>query len=89
MRSFQLLEEHNLGQVISTYLHRGSTTVCAYNYTEMHNTVSILILQMYQFKKAEVPGNTEEKTAFAEKLLQFGVSLLQYEKAFAMEEVTM
>ena len=30
VRGFQLMEEHNLGQVISTNLYRGSTTVCAY-----------------------------------------------------------
>ena len=44
---------------------------------------------MYQFEKRPIPDNTEEKTEFIEALLKFGVSLPQYEKAFAMDDITM
>ena len=76
MRGFQLMEEHNLGQVISTKLHRGSTTVCAYRNAQHSDYPYLADTHVYQFKKAEVLGNTEKKTAFAENFFQFGVSVL-------------
>lgn len=62
VRGFQLMEEHNLGQVISTNLHRGSTTVCAYN------TVIILILQIYQFKKSRGAREHRKEDSFCWKI---------------------
>ena len=44
---------------------------------------------MYQFKKAPVPTGESEKAAFLEKLLKFGVSIKQYESAYALEDITM
>ena len=36
-----------------------------------------------------VPNDSEQKLVFAERLPQFGVSIVQYEKAYAMDEITM
>ena len=44
---------------------------------------------MYKFEKAAVPTEESEKAAFLEKLLKFGVSIKQYESAYALEDVTM
>ena len=44
---------------------------------------------MYQFKKAAVPTEESEKVTFLEKLLKFGVSVKQYESAYALEDGTM
>ena len=44
---------------------------------------------MYQFKKATVPEDNEEKVKFCENLIKFGVSLMQYEKSCSMDEITM
>ena len=44
---------------------------------------------MYEFEKAKVPEDPEEKVEFADKLMKFGISILQYEKAYTMDDVTM
>ena len=44
---------------------------------------------MYEFHKAELPDENEEKAEFVEKLMNFGVSIKQYESAYAMDDVTM
>ena len=44
---------------------------------------------MYQFEKAPVPTGESEKAAFLEKLLKFEVSIKQYEKVYALEDITM
>ena len=39
--------------------------------------------------KAAVPTEGSEKAAFPEKLFKFGVSIKQYESAYALEDVAM
>ena len=53
------------------------------------STIIIIPMQMYQFRKAKVPEDAEEKLTFSETLLKFGISLMQYEKAYCMDEITM
>ena len=45
--------------------------------------------QLYQFEKAVVPEENEEKAAFSEKLMAYGVSLIQYQRAYDMDDITM
>jgi hypothetical protein len=44
---------------------------------------------MYKFEKKSVPDNIEEKLAFVEALLKFGVALQKYEEALSMDPITM
>ena len=44
---------------------------------------------MYQFEKAAVPTDADENICFVESLMKFGVSIQQYEKACAMDDITM
>ena len=44
---------------------------------------------MYQFEKASVPADADEKIHFIDSLMKFGVSIQQYQKAFAMDDITM
>lgn len=44
---------------------------------------------MFEFHKAEVPEESEDKTQFVENLMKFGVSIKQYLSAYAMDDVTM
>ena len=44
---------------------------------------------MYQFNKANVPDEAQERTQFMDILVGFGVSLTQYKKAMSMDNVTM
>ena len=44
---------------------------------------------MYEFEKAQIPDDQDKKIIFVEKLSKFGVSIQQYEKAYAMDNVTM
>ena len=53
------------------------------------NSDPFSLLQMYKFEKAHVPIGESEKAAFLEKLLKFGVSIKQYESAYALEDITM
>ena len=46
-------------------------------------------MQMYQFEKVEIPSDSEEAAVLAEKLMKFGVSLMQYTSAIKVEDVTM
>ena len=55
----------------------------------MYRRLSATFPQMYQFEKAAIPTEESDKTAFIEKLFKFGVSIKQYESAYAMEDVTM
>ena len=48
-----------------------------------------IFFQIYRFEKAQVPESDVEKAEFVEKLLRYGVSLPQYQKAFDMEDITM
>ena len=48
-----------------------------------------LIIQLYEFHKKPVPEDSEEKKAFVTKLMEFGVSIKQYNDAFAMKDITM
>ena len=45
--------------------------------------------KLYEFVKAPIPEEPEKKAQLAEALLKFGVSIVQYQKAYAMEEITM
>ena len=51
--------------------------------------MKMFLPQLYRFIKEPVPQDSEEKEEFASKLFTFGVSLKQYEKAYAMPDVTM
>lgn len=44
---------------------------------------------MYQFEKAPIPDEPDEKTHLIENLMKFGVSIQQYEKAYTADEITM
>ena len=44
---------------------------------------------MYQFEKATVPTEESGKADFIDKLLKFGVSIKQYESAYATDYITM
>ena len=44
---------------------------------------------MYEFVKQAVPTENSDKANFLEKLLKFGVSIKQYESAYAMDDLTM
>ena len=44
---------------------------------------------MYRFVKAKIPEKPEDKMPFSENLMKFGVSLQQYEQAYAKDDVTM
>lgn len=50
---------------------------------------NVIHLQMYQFEKAGVPADADEKIRFIDNLMKFGVSIQQYEKAYAMDDITM
>ena len=60
-----------------TYMY-ASFMLCAYMY-----------IQMYKFLKLPIPEEEQEVVDFGEKLLKFGVSITQYRKAYAMEDITM
>ena len=47
------------------------------------------VVQLYEFHKRPVPEDSEEKKAFVASLMEFGVSLKQYNDAFAMKDITM
>ena len=47
------------------------------------------MFQAYKFKKRSVPDDEQEKTSFVELLLKFGVSILQYARAYDMEDITL
>ena len=49
----------------------------------------IYISELYEFKKADVPSNPEEAAKLAERLMTFGVSLMQYKTAREEEDTTM
>ena len=49
----------------------------------------MFLLQLYRFIKEPVPQDSEEKQEFASKLFSFGVSIKQYERAYAMPDLTM
>ena len=44
---------------------------------------------MYTFEKFPTPENPEGKMCFIEKLIKFGISIQQYEKAYGKDDVTM
>ena len=46
-------------------------------------------IQLYEFHKRFVPEDSEEKKAFVTSLMDFGVSLKQYNDAFAMNNIRM
>ena len=46
-------------------------------------------IQVYEFHKREIPDDDEEKGKMVTTLMQFKVSLQQYRKAIAMDNVTM
>ena len=49
----------------------------------------VIHLQMYQFEKSGVPADADEHIHFIDNLMKFGVSIQQYEKAYAMDDITM
>lgn len=46
-------------------------------------------MQIYQFEKAPIPDDPEDKAQFVESLMEFGISVQQYEKAYGMDDITM
>ena len=44
---------------------------------------------MYEFEKAAISEDPEEKISFSEKLMKFGVSIQQYKVAYEKDNVTM
>ena len=84
VRGFEKLQQHNLGTIIWTKPERGTSMVrftCKYcfqhwcNYNT-HNNYCIN-LQMFQFEKGATPEDTTEKTAFADQLMRFGMSIMK------------
>lgn len=61
------------------------------NYTQKSewNYYKYLHPQLYRFRKEPVPENSEEKLKMVERLMKFGVSITQYEKAYNMPDITM
>ena len=49
----------------------------------------IIIVQLYEFHKRPIPEDSEEKKTFVTSLMEFGVSVKQYNDAFAMKNITM
>lgn len=48
-----------------------------------------IIIQMYTFEKYAIPEDPEGKMSFVEKLMKYGISIQQYEKAYRKDDVTM
>ena len=51
--------------------------------------VDINVPQTYLFKKAVIHDGEDEAQALCEKLLKFGVSLVQYKDSLVKEDITM
>ena len=47
------------------------------------------LLQLFEFHKKGIPADDDEKAAFAEVLMSYGVSLQQYSSALAMEPISL
>ena len=97
LRGFELLEKCDLGTLTSIKLQRGANMVTwkpvflVYNHvhrcTNIHTRV--LPVQLYQFQKKPIPEDPDARIAFVESLMKFGISIVQYEKAYTMEDITM
>ena len=65
----------------------------AYNYIAIINLWcrdhQPLFLQLYEFHKQPVPEDTDGKKKFASALMEFGVSIRQYNEAFLLRDITM
>ena len=46
-------------------------------------------IQLYEFHKNPVPEQDADKKRFAAKLMEFGISLKQYQEALSMREITL
>lgn len=71
-----------------------SQNTCYMCMSQIPPTLNLLILvtffvQLYEFHKQCVPEDSEEKKAFVTSLMDFGVSLKQYNDAFSMNNITM
>lgn len=53
------------------------------------NHVYSYTIQIYQFEKAPIPDDPADKAQFVESLMEFGISVPQYEKAYGMDDITM
>ena len=61
------------------------TCMCIY----MYSFFNVTLVQLYEFRKAELSSNPEEAAKLAEKLMTFGVSLMQFKAAIEEEDITM
>lgn len=84
VRGFQLLQGNGQGTLTCVNLQRGASV----EYNHMYNLKRLsgpgYALQIYHFE-AEITDNPDNKS-FIEKLMQFGISIHQYEQAY---DVTM
>ena len=47
------------------------------------------LMQLFEFHKKDIPADEDEKAAFAEVLMSYGVSLQQYSSVLAMEPISL
>ena len=69
--------------------------MCQHTNNSLHTHAIVLtsscyyVFQLYKFQKAPVPDDHDEKLKMIESLMTFGVSVIQYEKAYKMADITM
>ena len=100
MRAFYQLKGEGLGNTLEVGGTKGTTVVCMYDAQDALNTCTSTILvffgasiiyayfiQQYEFEKAKVPDDTEQKVQFAKKLSKYGTSLIQYTRSLLQQEI--
>ena len=72
-----------------TWCVRDNVFQLAYTCMCVYLVFNVTFVWLYEFRKAELPSNPEKAAKLAEKLMKFGVSLMQFKAAIEEEDITM
>ena len=77
---------HAIFCISATHSISHFTVVIIYAQRYVHLLISFILLH-YEFEKNLIPQEEEQKLIFAKKLMQFGMSLPQYERILQEQEI--
>ena len=74
---------------LNTYYITKCSSLCTMASIYSYLKCVFLFKQLYRFFKTLIPESTDEKEAFAEKLMEYKVSITDYKEALKMSDINM